>query len=144
MAGEINPAAYKEIMLVLGTAAVVVPAVVRIGLNPIFGFLIAGAVLGPDGIGRFAADMPWLSYAAVGDRSQIAFLAEAGVVFLLFMIGLELSFERLWTLRRLVFLLGLAQVMVTGVILTVALQSFGSPDRRRWCSASASRCRRRR
>jgi monovalent cation:H+ antiporter-2, CPA2 family len=129
MAGPVDLAAYKELMLVLGTAAVVVPAVVRLGLNPIFGFLVAGAVLGPDGIGRFVAEAPWLGYVAVTDRTQIAYLAEAGVVFLLFMIGLELSFERLWTMRRLVFGLGAAQVVVTGAALT-ALFAFAGVDGR--------------
>jgi monovalent cation:H+ antiporter-2, CPA2 family len=125
MAGAADLAAYKELVLVLGTAAVIVPAVIRFGINPIFGFLAAGAVLGPDGVGRLAASMPWVSHIAVTDRTQIAHLAEAGVVFLLFMIGLELSFERLWTMRRLVFMLGLAQVALSGAVVTAALRFLG-------------------
>ncbi|MGL4240461.1 MAG: cation:proton antiporter [Beijerinckiaceae bacterium] len=128
MAGAAELTAYKELVLVLATAAVVVPAVVRLGLNPIFGFLVTGAILGPDGIGRLAQDIPWLAHIAVTDRTQIAHLAEAGVVFLLFMIGLELSFERLWTMRRLVFLLGAAQVMLTGALLTAGLRLLGIQD----------------
>jgi CPA2 family monovalent cation:H+ antiporter-2 len=127
MAGVAEIGAYKELMLVLGTAAVVVPAFIRIGLNPMFGFLAAGAILGPDAMGRLTADVPWLVHVSVTDRAQIAHLAEAGIVFLLFMIGLEMSFERLWTLRRLVFGLGLAQVAFTGVVLTGAVGLLGVP-----------------
>jgi monovalent cation:H+ antiporter-2, CPA2 family len=125
MAGIADIAAYKELMLVLGTAAVVVPAFMRSGFNPMFGYLAAGAILGPDAIGRLTTEAPWLAYVSVTDRAQITHLAEAGVVFLLFMIGLEMSFERLWTLRRLVFVLGLAQVAVTGAVLTAAMKFFG-------------------
>jgi monovalent cation:H+ antiporter-2, CPA2 family len=125
MAAGLDLSAYKELVLVLGTAAVIVPAVVRFGLNPIFGFLVAGAILGPDGLGRLAGDVPLLSYLTVSDRTQIAHLAEAGVVFLLFMIGLELSFERLWTMRRLVFGLGALQVALSGVALTLIMKLFG-------------------
>jgi monovalent cation:H+ antiporter-2, CPA2 family len=125
MAGVADVAAYKELVLVLGTAAVIVPAFIRFGLNPMFGFLLAGAILGPDGIGQLSAQVPWLAHVSVTDRAQIAHLGEAGVVFLLFMIGLEMSFERLWTLRRYVFVLGLAQVAFTGIVLTAAMRWFG-------------------
>jgi monovalent cation:H+ antiporter-2, CPA2 family len=125
MAGTLDLSAYRELMLVLGTAAVVVPVVVRFGINPIFGFLVAGALLGPDGIGQLKGLVPHLDYITVSDRSQINYLAEAGIVFLLFMIGLELSFERLWTMRRIVFGLGFLQVAVTGIVLTTAARLFG-------------------
>ncbi len=117
LAGEIDLMAYKELVLVLGTAAVAVPALVRFGVSPVLGFLAAGAVLGPDGLGRLASMAPWLSYVTVSDRTQITYLAEAGVVFLLFMIGLELSFERLMTMRRMVFGLGAMQVLISGAVL---------------------------
>lgn len=125
MAGSFDVLAYKELVLVLGTAAVVVPALLRLGINPVLGFLAAGAVLGPDGLGRLAGSAQWLSWITVSDRSQIAYLAEAGVVFLLFMIGLELSFERLKTMRRLVFGLGGLQVLVSGTLLSVMLSLAG-------------------
>ncbi len=125
MVGALDLSAYRELMLVLGTAAVVVPAVVRFGINPIFGFLVAGALLGPDGIGQLKHLLPVLDYVTVADRAQINHLAEVGVVFLLFMIGLELSFERLWTMRRIVFGLGFLQVAVTGLVLMGAARLFG-------------------
>jgi monovalent cation:H+ antiporter-2, CPA2 family len=125
MAAGIDLSSYKELVLVLGTAAIIVPAVVRFGLNPIFGFLLTGTILGPDGLGQLVTSIPQLAWVTVSDRTQITHLAEAGVVFLLFMIGLELSFERLWTMRRLVFGLGALQVLLTGVVLTSALRFSG-------------------
>lgn len=125
MAGELDLSGYKEIVLVLGTAAVVVPALSRFGISPVFSFLAAGTILGPDGLGRFTWDMPLLANLTVSDRTQITYLAEAGVVFLMFMIGLELTFERLWTMRRLVFGMGALQVFVTGLLLMFILQATG-------------------
>ncbi len=121
MAAELDLSAYKEIMLVLGTAAVAVPALGRIGINPVFGYLIAGTILGPDGLGRLADSFGMLSHVTISDRTQITYLAEAGVVFLMFMIGLELTFERLWTMRRLVFGMGALQVVLSGIALTLLL-----------------------
>jgi len=125
MAAELDLSAYKEIMLVLGTAAIAVPALGRIGINPIFGYLAAGTILGPDGLGRLADSFGMLSHVTISDRTQITYLAEAGVVFLMFMIGLELTFERLWTMRRLVFGMGALQVVVSGLALTLLLAFSG-------------------
>jgi CPA2 family monovalent cation:H+ antiporter-2 len=125
MAAELDLSAYKEIMLVLGTAAVAVPALGRVGINPVFGYLMAGTILGPDGLGRLADSFGYLSHVTISDRTQIAYLAEAGVVFLMFMIGLELTFERLWTMRRLVFGMGALQVVLSGVALTMLLAYSG-------------------
>lgn len=126
MAAALDLSTYKEIVLVLGTAAVVVPSFMRFGVSPVFGFLVAGALLGPDGLGRLADTAPWLGAVTVTDREQIAHLAEAGIVFLLFMIGLELTFERLLTMRRLVFGLGGSQVAVTGTLLTTIMLLLGA------------------
>ena len=126
MAAALDLSTYKEIVLVLGTAAVVVPSFMRLGISPVFGFLIAGALLGPDGLGQLTTTVPWLSAITVTDREQIAHLAEAGIVFLMFMIGIELTFERLLTMRRLVFGLGGSQVLLTGAALTGILLWIGA------------------
>ncbi len=125
MASGLDLSAYKEIVLVLGTAAIAVPALARYRVSPVFTFLAAGAIFGPDGLGRFTWDVPLLANLTVSDRTQITYLAEAGVVFLMFMIGLELTFERLWTMRRLVFGMGALQVVVTGLVLTALLIAAG-------------------
>ena len=117
MAGAINPAAYKDVMLVLATAAVIVPAVQKFKVSPVLGFLLAGAFLGPFGLGEFAGEDGPLSWFTVGTQDNLAALAELGVVFLLFLIGLELSIKRLITMRRLVFGLGGLQVVISATVL---------------------------
>ena len=101
----------REVMIFLVAAGVVVPLVRRLNVSPVFGFLVVGLVIGPHGLARFADALPWLSYAVITDLSGVRTLAELGVVFLLFMIGLELSVDRLWAMRRRVFGLGGAQVV---------------------------------
>ncbi len=117
MAAQIDAAAYKEVILFLGTAGVVVPLFSRIKVSPVLGFIGAGALFGPFGLGRLAPDYPWLRWFSIQSSDEVTHLAEFGVVFLLFTIGLELSWERLRTLRRLVFGLGAAQVVVSTLLL---------------------------
>jgi CPA2 family monovalent cation:H+ antiporter-2 len=116
-----GPENYKELLLFLATAGVIVPLFGRLKLSPVFGFLAAGIVLGPFGLGALAKDMPWLAAVSITDVGQIASLAEFGVAFLLFMIALELSWDRLILMRKLVFGLGALQVLVsTAALATVA------------------------
>lgn len=121
MAGEGGAGSYTDIMLFLITAGVVVPILRRWKLSPILGFLGAGVILGPFGLGALQETLPWLRYFTIKNSTQMAQLAEFGVVFLLFSIGLALSWERLWTMRRLVFGLGgLQAVVCTAAIAGVA------------------------
>lgn len=113
------PEKYKELLLFLLTAGVVVPLFSRLRISPIFGFLAAGVMLGPFGLGALAKDLPWLSFVSITDVGQITDLAEFGVAFLLFMIGLELSWDRLIRTRKLVFGLGTLQVLVSTLVLAV-------------------------
>jgi CPA2 family monovalent cation:H+ antiporter-2 len=106
-----SPADYKDLVLFLATAGIVAPLFKRLKLNPILGFLIAGVILGPFGLGALSHSFPWLDYVTVDSPQEIAQLAEFGVVFLLFMIGLELSWERLRLMRKLVFGLGALQMI---------------------------------
>jgi CPA2 family monovalent cation:H+ antiporter-2 len=106
-----SPADYKDLVLFLATAGIVAPLFKRLKLNPILGFLIAGVILGPFGLGALSHTFPWLDYVTVDNPQEIAQLAEFGVVFLLFMIGLELSWERLRLMRKLVFGLGALQMI---------------------------------
>jgi len=108
-ATNIDLLAYSDALLVLGTAGVIVPAVHRWRVNPVLAFLVAGAVLGPLGLGSFKDIWPNLQWVTITDAKNVASIAELGVVFLMFLIGLELSYERLLTMRRLVFGLGSLQ-----------------------------------
>lgn len=116
---------YRDLMVVLATAAVLVPLMARLRISTVLGFLIAGAVLGPTGLGSFAAGFPAVGWFTVTDREGLAPLAELGIVFLLFLVGLELSFKRLVTMRRLVFGLGGSQVVITAAVISLALLMFG-------------------
>ncbi len=117
MEPTINIAAYSDALVVLGTAGIVVPIVSRLGFSPTLGYLVAGAILGPLGLGSFIRSVPWLYWFTVGEAGNVAGIAELGVVFLLFLIGLELSFHRLGTMRRYVFGLGGMQVLLTTALL---------------------------
>ncbi len=113
----INLSAYSDALVVLGTAGVVVPLVRRFGLSPVLGYMGAGAILGPLGLGSFIEQIPFLYWLTVVDAKNVSSIAELGVVFLLFLIGLELSYERLLTMRRLVFGLGVLQVTLCTAVL---------------------------
>ncbi|ARN79754.1 cation:proton antiporter [Methylocystis bryophila] len=111
---------YREALLFLATAGVVVPLFHRLRLSPVLGFLAAGVALGPFGLGRFGDHVEFLNYLSISNVERVASVAEFGLVFLLFMIGLELSWERLERMRRLIFGLGLAQMLVsTGALAAI-------------------------
>ncbi|MFT4253887.1 MAG: cation:proton antiporter [Caulobacter sp.] len=122
---EVSPADYKDLVLFLATAGIVAPLFKRLKINPILGFLLAGVILGPFGLGRLIGIAPWLDYVTVDNPDEIGQLAEFGVVFLLFMIGLELSWERLRLLRKYVFGLGAAQVVGCSLALGVVAMLLG-------------------
>ena len=116
---------YKELLLFLGTAGVIVPIFSRLRVSPILGFLVAGVALGPFGLGALSRQVQWLSAISITNIRQIAHLAEFGVAFLLFMVGLELSWNRLSLMRRLVFGLGSLQVLVSSAVLALLALAFG-------------------
>lgn len=117
---SINIDAYSDALVVLGTAGIVVPIVRRWGANPMLAYLGAGAVLGPLGLGSFIQTFPFLYWFTIVDAKNVAGIAQLGVVFLLFRIGLELSFKRLVTMRRLIFGFGGLQVLVTSALIVGA------------------------
>jgi monovalent cation:H+ antiporter-2, CPA2 family len=125
VASTINVAAYSDALVVLGTAGIVVPIVSRLGFSPVLGYLGAGALLGPLGLGSLINSFPVLFWFTVGDAKDVAGIAELGIVFLLFLIGLELSLHRLLTMRRLVFGLGGLQVLITTALLAGAATYVG-------------------
>lgn len=121
----INIAAYSDALVVLGTAGILVPILSRLGFSPTLGYLIAGAILGPFGLGSFMRPVPILYWFTIGDAKNVEGIAELGVVFLLFLIGLELSFRRLLTMRRYVFGLGGLQVLLTTSLIAGAATAAG-------------------
>ncbi|WP_342164503.1 cation:proton antiporter [Methylobacterium sp. SD21] len=124
---DVHAGSYKEAILFLVTAGIVVPLFHRLRISPVLGFIGAGALLGPFGLGRLANQWPTVHLFTIGNRTEISHLAEFGVIFLMFMIGIELSWERLRTLRRLVFGLGSLQVGCSTLILGVILYGLDVP-----------------
>src|SRR5262250_842666 len=108
---------YKQALIVLGAAGVVIPLFHRLHVSPVLGFMLVGVVVGPFGLASLIPHLPWLSAITISTQASMEPIAQLGVVLLLFMIGLELSFERLWVMRRLVFGLGSLQVVLCAAVL---------------------------
>ncbi|MFM1813358.1 MAG: hypothetical protein RLZ98_53 [Pseudomonadota bacterium] len=114
------------VVVFLVAAGIVVPLLGRLRISPVLGFLAVGLVIGPYGLARFTDSAPWLSALVIKEVEGVRALAELGVVFLLFMIGLELSRQRLWAMRTAVFGLGTAQVLVTAAVIAIIATFFGN------------------
>jgi CPA2 family monovalent cation:H+ antiporter-2 len=125
MAGELGGQGFHDALVILGAAGVVIPAFARIRISPVIGFILVGILVGPSGLGALADEQQWLMPFTITDRERIEPFAEIGILMLLFAIGLELSFRRLWAMRRRVFGLGGGQMLVTGALLGGALTLTG-------------------
>lgn len=126
MAGSIDVSVFKDGMIVLATAAVVVPLARRLGITPVVTYLAAGAVLGPFGLAALAEYAPALSWISISRSDGLGLVGELGVVALLFLIGIELSLPRLMTMRRLVFGLGGLQILVAAACIGGLLYAVGA------------------
>ncbi|MCT8641707.1 monovalent cation:proton antiporter-2 (CPA2) family protein [Glaesserella parasuis] len=102
-----NPELIKTVVL-LATSITIVPLFKRIGLGSVLGYLVAGCLIGPSGAGLFQ------------DPNAVVHMAELGVVMFLFIIGLEMHPERLWSMRKAIFGRGFLQVALCGTLLTFA------------------------
>lgn len=118
-------------LVILGAAGIVIPAFARLRISPVIGFILVGIAVGPHGLGALVDEYPWLAYVTITDEAAIAPFAEFGIVMLLFSIGLELSFRRLWALRQKVFGIGAGELFGGAIAITIALMAFGEP----WASA---------
>src|SRR4051794_32971476 len=117
MAFPIESVGFSDALVVLGAAGVVIPAFARLRINPVIGFILVGLAVGPFGLGRLVPQAPWLFHVTISNPHAIEPFAEFGIILLLFSIGLELSFARLWQMRRRVFGLGAAELIGCGVLL---------------------------
>ncbi len=113
-------------MILLTTAGVVVPLLARLKLSPVLAYLLVGVAIGPFGFILLTGPESWLHYATIASVEQVRALAELGVIFLLFLIGLELSPQKLWALRKQVFGLGFLQVLVTASFISLIAAAFGN------------------
>lgn len=127
MAAAVDPSLFKDAAVVLATAGVIVPFAKSLRINSVVAFMACGAVLGPFGLGGLVSSIPLLRNITVSNAEALAGPAELGVAFLLFVIGLEMSFERLMTMRRLVFGLGLGQVGLSAALIGAVAYWLGQP-----------------
>lgn len=118
----------KGLIIFLVVAGIIVPLFHRARIGTVLGFLIAGVVLGPKGLGRLAGDYPWIGYITFEAPEQGAVLAEFGIIVLLFLLGLELSLQRLWHLRRYALGVGFAQVLVATLVIGLTVYLAGGTE----------------
>ncbi|MHA6333275.1 cation:proton antiporter domain-containing protein [Qipengyuania sp. CAU 1752] len=126
MAGELSfSPVMSDALVILGSAGIVIPVFTRFKITPVIGFILIGIAVGPFGLGAWVYDYEWLNLITISDPEGLEPFAEFGIILLLFAIGLELSFKRLWTLRRLVFGLGAMELLVIGSCLAAVLAMMG-------------------
>jgi len=116
---------FSDALVVLGAAGIVIPAFARIRISPIIGFILIGMLVGPNGLGALTGAAPWLHYVTITNAHAIEPFAELGIVLLLFSVGLELSFRRLWGMRQLVFGVGAAELLVSAAAIAIVLYWMG-------------------
>jgi CPA2 family monovalent cation:H+ antiporter-2 len=125
-ASELMSDTMSDALVILGAAGVVIPLFARLRITPIIGFILVGVLIGPHGLGGLVPAHPWLYYFTITDREALDVFAELGIIFLLFSVGLELSFERLWKMRRQVFGLGSLELLVSAGLLAAGLLALGN------------------
>ncbi len=125
MAGEIQIDGINNALVILGAAGIVIPTFARFRITPIIGFILVGIFVGPFGLGALSNQYQWLEWVTISDAETIKPFGEYGIILLLFTIGLELSFKRLWAMRKLVFGVGAAELIGSGFIIGMALHFFG-------------------
>jgi len=121
MAGDFSTSGFSDALVILGATGIVIPAFARIKITPIIGFILIGMVIGPSGLGALSGEYRWLNYVTISNPHAIEPFAELGIILLLFSIGLELSFRRLWSMRRIVFGVGAAELTACAVVIAGAL-----------------------
>jgi CPA2 family monovalent cation:H+ antiporter-2 len=115
----------NDALVFLAAAGIIVPLFHRARIGAVLAFLLVGVIVGPYGLGQFSNGSDWLSYAVIEKPERVQPLAELGVLFLLFVIGLDLSLERLWSLRRYVFGLGASQFLISALALGLIATAAG-------------------
>lgn len=116
---------FSDALVILGAAGIVIPTFARFRINPVIGFILVGLAIGPHGLGALQPRWPWLFHITITDPHAIEPFAEFGIVLLLFAIGLELSFRRLWSMRTRVFGVGAAELLVSAIVIAGALIALG-------------------
>ncbi len=123
--GDLASPAISDALVILGAAGLVIPVFSRFRITPVIGFILIGIAVGPFGLGKLVFEYPWLTHITITDPEALDPFAEFGIILLLFTIGLELSFNRLWQMRRMVFGLGALELIIIGTLLAIFLNMMG-------------------
>jgi CPA2 family monovalent cation:H+ antiporter-2 len=118
--------ALSDALTILGAAGIIIPAFARLKISPVIGFILVGIVAGPFALGAMAKDLPWIEAISITNPAAIEPFAEFGIILLLFAIGLELSFRRLWAMRRKVFGVGAAELLGGALLIGAGLVAMGN------------------
>ncbi|MEQ1543152.1 MAG: cation:proton antiporter [Novosphingobium sp.] len=116
----------SDALVILGAAGIVIPLFARFRITPVIGFILVGLMVGPSGLGGWVKDYPLLGYVTISDVHRLEPFAEFGIVLLLFSAGLELSFGRLWDMRRQVFGLGAMELIGCAALIALGLAALGN------------------
>lgn len=121
MSLPLESSAFKDIVIVLGAAGLVIPAFAALRISPVVGFILVGVAVGPFGLAALVPGFPLLGIFSISHAEVLAAPAEIGIALLLFALGLELSVERLRTMRKLIFGVGTSQIIACSIALTIAM-----------------------
>lgn len=117
---------FSEIMILLGIVGLTIPFLQRIKISPVLGFLICGLLAGPYGLAAFLTYMGLPIEAPIQDSTIIHSFSELGIIFLMFMIGLKLSWRDLWQMRLHIIGLGSCQIAITTLAIFLIARAFGN------------------
>ncbi|PKB24941.1 Kef-type potassium/proton antiporter (CPA2 family) [Novosphingobium kunmingense] len=117
----------SDALVILGAAGIVIPLFARFRITPVIGFILVGMLVGPFGLGTYVGQFPWLGYMTISDTARLEPFAEFGIIMLLFTVGLELSFGRLWDMRKQVFGLGALELIGCAALIGSGLLLLGNP-----------------
>jgi CPA2 family monovalent cation:H+ antiporter-2 len=122
----------RELLLFCAVAGILIPLGRKLHFSQVLAFLIVGATIGPFGLGSLVGNGSLLRHLTITDLEGTRHIAEFGVVFLLFTLGLEMSVGNLWSMRRWVFGLGNTQILVTAGVIALVSNTFGNS----WAASS--------
>ncbi len=118
-----------NLLLFFGIAGIAVPVLQRFRLSPVLGYLLCGLLVGPNGVVTLLEGVGWLHQITVQETQTVQILGELGIISLMFMIGLELSFKKLKELGRYIFGLGSAQILTTALVIFLIASMFQNSNR---------------
>ena len=126
MTADLHTPALSDALVVLGAAGLVIPIFARFRITPVIGFILVGILAGPFGLGQLVPSHPWLYHVTITNPEGLGPFAEFGIILLLFTVGLELSFGRLWAMRQQVFGLGASELFGSAALIALGLVVLGN------------------